>query len=65
MLHSAKRVVARYLPHLSVLLRGMGPWLLGQIRRVGRHVFGDTEHIIPGADWWRNDTLWQMCLDLN
>jgi hypothetical protein len=28
-------------------------------------VFGDTEDVIRSGNWWGNDTVWRMCLDLN
>jgi len=34
-------------------------------RRLGRWVYGDTEEVIRSGNWWGNDTVWRMCLDLN
>ena len=34
-------------------------------RRAGRPVFGDTETVVRSGNWWGNDTVWRMCLDLN
>lgn len=34
-------------------------------RGIGKKVFGDTEQVIRSGNWWGNDTLWRMCLDLN
>jgi len=34
-------------------------------RSVGRPVFGDTEQSVRSGNWWGNDTVWRMCLDLN
>jgi hypothetical protein len=28
-------------------------------------VYGDTEEVIRSGNWWGNDTVWRMCLDLN
>ena len=34
-------------------------------RRLGKHVFGDTEDVVRSGRWWGNDIVWHMCLDLN
>jgi hypothetical protein len=34
-------------------------------RRAGKPVFGDTEITIRSGNWFGNDTVWRMCLDLN
>ena len=34
-------------------------------RRMGTAVFGPTSEVIRSGNWWGNDTLWRMCLDLN
>lgn len=43
----------------------LGPWLMRQARPVGLSLFGDTEDVIRSGNWWGNDTIWRMCLDLN
>jgi uncharacterized protein (DUF362 family) len=50
---------------LSLGIPGIGPWLHRIARRAGKKVFGDTEEIIRSGNWWGNDTVWRMCLDLN
>lgn len=35
------------------------------IKKIGRSIFGDTEIIIRSGNWFGNDTLWRMVLDLN
>ena len=35
------------------------------IKKIGRSVFGDTEKVIRSGNWFGNDTLWRMVLDLN
>jgi uncharacterized protein (DUF362 family) len=61
----AERLLARHLRHLALDAPGMGTALLGRARRVGRHIFGDTDEVIRSGNWWGNDTVWRMCLDLN
>lgn len=60
-----ERAVVAKLRELSLRVPGAGPWVHRQARRVGRHVFGDTEEVIRSGNWWGNDTVWRMCLDLN
>ena len=42
-----------------------GGWLARQIRQPSLRVFGETERVIRSGNWYGNDTLWRMCLDLN
>ncbi|MBN2474002.1 MAG: DUF362 domain-containing protein [Pirellulales bacterium] len=63
--HRAERTLVRQLRNLAARAPGVGPWILRQARRVGRHVFGDTEEVIRSGNWWGNDTVWRTCLDLN
>jgi len=35
------------------------------VKRLGKKVFGDTRETIRSGNWWGNDTLWRMVLDLN
>jgi uncharacterized protein (DUF362 family) len=35
------------------------------IKKMGRKIFGDTEEVIRSGNWYGNDTLWRMVLDLN
>jgi uncharacterized protein (DUF362 family) len=60
-----ERSAARQLRHLSLALPAAGTWVLRHARRTGRRVFGDTEEVIRSGNWWGNDTVWRMCLDLN
>jgi hypothetical protein len=34
-------------------------------RGVGKPVFGDTDSTVRSGNWFGNDTIWRMCLDLN
>jgi uncharacterized protein (DUF362 family) len=34
-------------------------------RRAGARVLGDTQSVIRSGNWWGNDTIWRMILDLN
>lgn len=63
--HKLERALVRRIRYLSLRLPWIGPWIHRQARRVGRHVFGDTEAVIRSGNWWGNDTVWRMCLDLN
>ncbi|HXH06596.1 MAG TPA: DUF362 domain-containing protein [Vicinamibacterales bacterium] len=63
--HRSERLLAAWLRRVVVRhpLLGFPLLLLG--RRMGRFVYGDTESVIRSGNWWGNDTVWRMCLDLN
>lgn len=63
--HRTERQVAAAVRGLSVRVPVVGPWLHRVARRAGKPVFGDTEHTIRSGNWFGNDTIWRMCLDLN
>lgn len=63
--HRLERRVVTRLQQLSLKLPGLGTWLHRKARRVGTHIFGDTESVIRSGNWHGNDTVWRMCLDLN
>lgn len=60
-----ERTVARGLRSLAIRVPMAGVMLQRAARRVGRHVFGDTEEVIRSGNWWGNDTIWRTCIDLN
>ena len=35
------------------------------MRNVGLSILGDSEEVVRSGNWWGNDTIWRMCLDLN
>jgi len=63
--HRAERRIVSGVRELSMRLPVVGPWVHRVARKVGRPVFGDTESTIRSGNWWGNDTVWRMCLDLN
>ena len=63
--HKAERVLLPFFYRLAFRIPGVGPWLFRLARRVGTQVLGDTEQVIRSGNWWGNDTVWRMCLDLN
>lgn len=50
----------------SVLTRhpGLGKWFI-PVKLLGRRIFGETRNTIRSGNWYGNDTLWRMVLDLN
>jgi uncharacterized protein (DUF362 family) len=42
----------------------LGRWLI-PVKFLGRKIFGDTQQTIRSGNWYGNDTLWRMVLDLN
>lgn len=63
--HRVERMGAAALRGLAVRVPAVGTRLLALARRGGVHVFGDTETVVRSGNWWGNDTVWRMCLDLN
>ena len=63
--HRTERQVAAALRGLSVRVPVVGPWLHRVARNAGKPVFGDTSTTIRSGNWFGNDTIWRMCLDLN
>jgi hypothetical protein len=48
-----------------VLRRPMVARLLSPFNTIGKKIFGDTRHVIRSGNWYGNDTIWRMILDLN
>ena len=42
----------------------LGKWFV-PVKKLGKTIFGDTRETIRSGNWWGNDTLWRMVLDLN
>jgi uncharacterized protein (DUF362 family) len=63
--HKAERQLAAAFRRLSLAFPSFGPWAYRCLRGAGERVFGDTEQVIRSGNWWGNDTVWRMCLDLN
>jgi len=65
----AKHRLERRLVNLShravVAFPDAGSHLLRRLRKPGLRVFGDTERVIRSGNWYGNNTVWRMCLDLN
>lgn len=62
---SVERSVIPYFRLLSLRFPKLGSWLHRQARKTGRRIFGSTEEMVRSGNWWGNDTVWRMCLDLN
>lgn len=63
--HQVERRAAALLRRAAVRVPAVGTRLLAVARRGGTRVFGDTEDVVRSGNWWGNDTVWRMCLDLN
>jgi uncharacterized protein (DUF362 family) len=63
--HQAERRVAAGFRRFSRHVPIIGPWTHQVARRMGKSVFGDTETVVRSGNWFGNDTIWRMCLDLN
>ena len=63
--HRLERRIVPWFRRLSRSVPVVGPLVHRGARRVGGRVFGDTEEVVRSGNWWGNDTIWRMCLDLN
>jgi phenylacetate-coenzyme A ligase PaaK-like adenylate-forming protein/glycosyltransferase involved in cell wall biosynthesis/uncharacterized protein (DUF362 family) len=63
--HRMERSGAALLRQAAVAIPPLGKWGLRRARKIGTHVFGDTEDVVRSGNWWGNDTIWRTCLDLN
>jgi uncharacterized protein (DUF362 family) len=63
--HRLERRAAATLRRLAVSFPAVGSRLLQRARKAGTQVFGDTETVVRSGNWFGNDTIWRMCLDLN
>ena len=63
--HRTERKVAGAIRGLSHRVPVVGPLVHQLARSVGKPIFGDTESTIRSGNWFGNDTIWRMCLDLN
>ena len=63
--HKVERALVPMFYKLSLRVPVVGPWLHRCGRRLGMYLFGHTEQVIRSGNWWGNDTVWRMCLDLN
>ena len=63
--HRTERKMAAAVRALSHSIPVVGPWVHQMARGIGKPVFGDTESTIRSGNWFGNDTIWRMCLDLN
>ena len=40
-------------------------FLTRRTKQIGYKIFGKTENVIRSGNWYGNDTVWRMCMDLN
>ncbi len=63
--HRTERSVAAAVRGFSRRVPVIGPFVHRVARKAGKPVFGDTENTVRSGNWFGNDTIWRMCLDLN
>jgi len=63
--HRTERKAAAAIRGFSHRIPVVGPWVHRVARGLGKPLFGDTESTIRSGNWFGNDTIWRMCLDLN
>ncbi|OHV46245.1 hypothetical protein CC117_00930 [Parafrankia colletiae] len=63
--HRLERALAGGLRWAALAWPQLGTGALRVARRGGTRVFGDGDTTIRSGNWWGNDTVWRMSLDLN
>jgi len=63
--HLLERRALAILRSFSMATPSIGTLVHRAARWAGRPVFGDTETVVRNGNWWGNETIWRMCLDLN
>lgn len=63
--HSTENSSVKLLKKAALAIPGIGPKLMKAVRPIGKKLFGDTEEVVRSGNWYGNDTVWRMCLDLN
>lgn len=63
--HRTERKIAAAVRTLSHRVPVVGPVIHRVARKAGKPLFGDTETTVRSGNWFGNDTIWRMCLDLN
>ncbi len=61
------RLEAQLLARAKPVLRRSraASWAASIARPAASRVLGDTQEVVRSGNWWGNDTLWRMILDLN
>lgn len=62
---AAERTLVKRMRTVSESVPVVGPKLHAAARSLGERIFGSTEEVVRSGNWYGNDTLWRMCLDLN
>lgn len=60
-----EHTTASALRRLSLAVPSVGTRLLRMARAVGTRLFGDNRVAIRSGNWYGNDTVWRMTLDMN
>lgn len=63
--HRLERRLVSMSHRAAVAFPAAGSYVMRKLRKPGLRVFGDTEQVIRSGNWYGNDTVWRMCLDLN
>ncbi|ABW11593.1 conserved hypothetical protein [Parafrankia sp. EAN1pec] len=63
--HRIERKAVAGLRRAALAWPRVGGHVMRLARQGGTHVFGDGDTAIRSGNWWGNDTVWRMSLDLN
>jgi uncharacterized protein (DUF362 family) len=64
---SSRRFEGKLLRHVKPVLgrSALAARVASLAKPYAKKVLGDTDHVVRSGNWWGNDTLWRMILDLN
>ena len=60
-----ERLSAQAVRRTIARMPGIGVHLHRYLRTSAVRMIGDSNSVIRSGNWWGNDTVWRMCLDLN
>lgn len=63
--HSLERGGVAALRRVALRVPVVGPWTFWVFRRMATPFFGNTSKVVRSGNWYGNETLWRMILDIN
>jgi uncharacterized protein (DUF362 family) len=64
-MHGLETSGLRALRRIAVSVPVIGPKAYIKAKKLGQRLFGRTTDVVRSGNWYGNDTVWRMCLDLN
>lgn len=63
--NTLERSLKHFFQNIALRVPIVGPQILKCVKKQGQKILGDSDHTIRNGNWYGNDTVWKMCLDLN